>query len=349
VSSVLPVREVLRQTVNEPLTFTYEAESDNGEVAVEWTVTDSSGSISAEQSGTAFSYAWPETGVYTVRAQAADPMGLVSEQRWSVTVTDPDIAVTYPEAGKSYSMLGMTAPVVDGRDIVSAAVYLDGSETPVSADFDWSSLSAGEHTIQAAGTYYIISSDAGPAEQTVESPAVSFSVRELAPPTAEFIGIASGDTVLADVPYTAAVDAAGAEGRDIASVNWTLNGSVLGEGTEIEFSVPERGRHTLRAEVTDTAGMTKLITAELTAVDPSLQITLPTLFGMTGTYPSDTPITMKYSGRDVENVTWILEGSPFSGRDCGKRFPERISGAAGCGKSPADVYGGRRVRRFGDR
>jgi hypothetical protein len=309
--NLLPQTAALKQIIGAPISFTAESESQNGTAQISWSIL-SGGSEMATGSGSQFTYTWTQPGTYTVLARAADPAGLTSQTSWSVLISDPQITLTYPEDGKRYGNRALGAPKVTSSAVFSVAFFLDGSSSPVPAGFDWGSLSAGEHTIRAEGTYTIITDDTGTASATLSSTPHRFTLTDLAPPEVTLSGIAPNDRVLADSRYTASAAAIGIDGANIESISWTLDGQPAGTGEQIQFDTGRSGvQRSLSVTSEDQYGLTTTATVPFRVIEPAVEIILPEYGGRTGIYPADEPVTLRYTGTDVEEITWILNGREY--------------------------------------
>jgi hypothetical protein len=311
ITAVFPQLNVLRQRTGAPVTFSLSAESENSTPEIQWSVLSGT-TVVESASGTQFTYQAAEPGSYTIKSRAVDQMGLATERTWSLYITDPQLAITYPEAGTRYGNRAFTSPKATSQDISNITYYLDGSQTPVPDGFNWETLTAGEHSIRAEGTYLTVVDETGEQQATVSSQTQRFTIVNLAPPVVTLSDFSQSERVLAGESYTVTAEVSGQDGARIEQVVWTLDGESIATGEQVEFNTGDTvGNRTLTVTAEDQYGLRTSVTTNLRVINPTISVTLPEYSGRTGIYPADIPVTLRYSGSDIEEVSWSLNDREY--------------------------------------
>jgi hypothetical protein len=210
------------------------------------------------------------------------------------------VSITTPENGATYPFRAMPTPIVTTKDVSSYTLLLDGR--PVAPDFSWNTLAVGAHTLSAEGVY-TVTSTATP--QKITSATVNFNVQDRTPPEFTLQGLADGDRIIAGQLYSLVVT-----NQNSATIEVFKNGTKLnasGSAGDTFSFTPTAAERKITLQI---RGKLNNITVDktigLTVLDPAITIKLP--LAVNGLYPASTPIALQYEGRDLDLVTWYVNG-----------------------------------------
>ena len=303
IKSTVPSLSTIHQVSGVPVIFSVSASSDNTMVPTKWTILKDDASI-RETEAASISHASWGPGLYTVRAQVGDIYGYTATHEWAVKILNPQATITYPEAGMRFAKGQVPAVSVHTNDVSSYTLSLNGQ--PISADFNWSSLSVGAYTVSVNGLYAIT----GKADlQKTPTQSVSFAVEDRTPPSFQAEGFRDGDRVIAGLTYNLIVSRSGNE-----SLQWFKNGSLSASGTTYSFT-PSASEKTIALKIRGTLnGLTVDQLYTLTVIDPYISIVIPKNLSYNNLYAPNTPIPLQFEARDIDRVEWRVDMKKHTGQ-----------------------------------
>ncbi|PKL12199.1 MAG: hypothetical protein CVV52_11000, partial [Spirochaetae bacterium HGW-Spirochaetae-8] len=294
-----PTNPFVVEAIGTNLTFNISASSANTLQPTSWRKVTTTGTTEIGQ-GNSLTLGLDTPDVFTIQAVATDNHGLSSTKEWTVKVIAPTVSITLPENGTTYALSVVPTPIVTTKDVSSYTLLLDGA--PVSAGFNWSNLAVGTHTLSAEGLYTVTSA-ATP--QKVTSSTVSFSVQDRTPPSFTLQGLADGDRIIAGQLYSLVVANQNNATFEVFKNGTKLNASSAA-GDTFSFTPTAAERKTTLQVRGKLNNITVDKTISLTVLDPAIAIKLP--LAVNGLYPASTPIALQYEGRDLDLVTWYVNG-----------------------------------------
>lgn len=308
-----PERELLQQTTDTAVDFSVSATSMNGDVSYAWTISPDEGT-GQTGSNSSFSPSWAAAGLYTVTAEITDPRGLSETEQWTVRIIDPQLQIQSPQEGSVWGSGSLASPEVFSSDVGEILIAIDGKEPVLLSGTDLSGLPVGNHTIQASSEYSIQPADGSMASQTIMSQLYSYTIVSKDPPTITVSGISPGDRILAGREYPLAATAFGSQNAAIASISWYVDGERTTEAESFTLEADAAvSAKTITVTAVDEFGLSASKELSVSVVDPEISVVLPRYSGVEGVFPVGQTYEPQYSGRDVDTVVWVINGSEQRG------------------------------------
>ena len=233
-----------------------------------------------------FSTASLSPGVHTITASVTDSFGNSANDSISITVDGlPVVTITAPTDGSSFSQgnsIGFSGSATDNEDndiTLTAALSWSSSLDGVigsGANFNYSALSVGTHTITASVTDSFGNNGSA-------SISVSITVAGNTAPTVTITAPAdaSNHNYAASISFTgSATDAEDNNATLTAALSWSSDrDGVIGNGGSFSISTLSVGTHIITASVTDSGGLSDsaaiTITVNATGAVPVVTISSP--------------------------------------------------------------------------
>ena len=303
ITSFTPSNLLQRETKANTLSFRISASGENTLVDTVWRVFNNGSQINTA-TGDDFSPSFANPGQYTVQAIVADNRGNSVSKEWTVKIIDPIITITNPQPGQSIAKGAVPAPVVSTLDILSYTLYLDGQA--VEQNFNWNTLSVGDHQLYAIGQY--LTTRQTPLQQFGPTDTIAFSVVDRTPPSFTIDGIKDGDRIIAGQPYNFLIGRGGNE-----TIAWFMNGTpISGAGERYNFTAPSGSQeidYIVRATLN---GITAEKAFKVKVIEPYISIILPDSLARNGLFPAQTALSLQSERRNVDRIAWTVDSQAYT-------------------------------------
>ncbi len=301
ITSFSPTASLISQVQNKPVIFSVQGSSANALASPVWTIHAGDTELRRVTAASISHQSWGP-GLYTVRAQVADVYGQKTTQEWRVRIINPTVAITTPNTGTQFAKGLVSKPTIESTDVSALNLTLDGK--PIPDQFDWNTLSVGQHTLAVTGSYSIT----GSAElQQTTTQSVVFSVVDRTPPKFEVNGIADGDRLIAGLQYNLI-----AQGEANETFSWLVDGTPRSNGNRFDYKFPPDKKQVVLTVRAQRNNITVEKQFTLRILDPYISIITPDALRQHNLYPAGMSLPLRYESRDIDRVAWRVDFRPYT-------------------------------------
>lgn len=304
--AIVQPSNVVEIVLGSSLNLRSETQADNSVQSTNWAYSGAaSGSLGS--SPTQATFTPTKAGEYTISLTVTDIHQKAGSASTRVLVLDPQIQVSTPQPNTTFALVGSVTPSVAATNAERILYFVNGKQVATSS-ITFADLGPGTHTFMARAFWDVVDQAGNPKEYSKDSSSVSFTVKDLQPPTV-VISFPQDDMVL-KTGEAYRLQAVLTSSSSVKESWWEVDGTRISSATYTPPTSSTKKALTITHNAMNQDGVKGSNTVQVRLANPAVYFTPPP----TTPILASTVLATSATAVDAE-LYWLVDGAEIPNWD----------------------------------